>query len=329
MDTDLLAKVVAVAGGVVSLILTIFGLLQGDKGKGGQVVAIGIVALLLTAAVYWVADRTRGKYLNVTGRLKKSPFRRRVIGLLVLIPVGALALMALILQRPAPWPASTSSQTAAVVVTTLPQPSQTAAPQPPLPTTTAVPTSAPLILSRLTDTPASGPKVTEASTIAPTPTPTSIPVTPLPAETLFRECRSHTFGNTFVSVAAGCYDRNQALQLAWITADKDSYAGCTIPLDSGALSAAANNTALVLWVRGGYDGELISIKLTDASGDHTRQLPLSTEWQQVPLVILNDFPDLDLHTLSQLVIGLDYDPGADLRQGKGSACFGSMGFGSP
>jgi hypothetical protein len=162
--------------------------------------------------------------------------------------------------------------------------------------------------------------------------PTSIPMTPLPFETFFQECRSNTFasGNGSININLGCVDAEgkPAIQLLWKAPYPNSYAGCTVSLEFMQPAAGANQ-ALVLWVRGSYDNERMAIKLKDAALEQEKLITLSTGWQQVILPLWSDFPDLDAGELKELTMGIAYDPDAISRNGAGSACLSNIGFGSP
>jgi hypothetical protein len=187
------------------------------------------------------------------------------------------------------------------------------------PTQTLVPTAT----STLTPEPSSTPTASQTFT------PTSIPITPIPFETLFRECRDNTFGtgNSFINVHPSCNDseKKDTIKLTWAVPSVDSFAGCTISLDSF-LPTASRNTALVLWAYGTRDNEKISIKLKDALREDKKLITLSSGWQQVVLTYLIDFPDINIQRLEKLTIGISYDPAAN---SQGSACLSGIGFGSP
>ncbi len=168
---------------------------------------------------------------------------------------------------------------------------------------------------------------------SPTFTPTSFPITPLPLETFFRECRDNAFSSSkaTINILPNCPPAKEknAIQLAWTVPDGVSYAGCTIA-PASISSLAKSNSALVFWVYGEYENERVAIKLTDASGlEQGKLITLSTDWQQVVLPLLKDFPDIDAKRLQKLTIGIAYDSSADTRIGRGSACFSDIGFGSP
>jgi hypothetical protein len=179
------------------------------------------------------------------------------------------------------------------------------------------------------------PTETATPTLFPTetPTPTSVSITQMPFETFFQECRSHTFTseNGLINISPACSDADiegqPAIQLSWVIPNTNSYAGCTIALES-LQTAARTNKALVFWARGAYDNEPIAIKLKDAAGEKEKLINLTTGWQQVILPLWY-FPDIDAGQLKELTIGIAYDRAAMARNGKGSACISAIGFGSP
>lgn len=176
------------------------------------------------------------------------------------------------------------------------------------------------------------PKESVTPTTSLTFTPTPIPITRMPFETFFRKCRDNTFssGDGYINVIPSCSDAGgeQVIQISWSVPNGSSYVGCTISMDA-VQSTARSNEALVFWALGAYDNEVIKIKLEDALLEQEKLIALSTEWQQVTLPFLSDFPDIDLRQLQKLTIGIEYDPSAISRNGKGSACLSVVGFGSP
>jgi len=208
---------------------------------------------------------------------------------------------------------------------------------PTLPTTPTVPspvntvssTPAPAFVLKSTLTPAPSFESSHTPAASPTFTPTPVPVTSIPIKTLLVACRDNVFGGASATISSDCTDPKgkAGLLLAWLIPDKDSYAGCTISLDSLSSLASGNND-LILWVRGNYDNEQIEIKLKNASNEVSKPIMLSNDWQQRILPLSVDFQDINMQALKMLTIGISYDPTDHSRNGNGSACFSDIGFGS-
>jgi hypothetical protein len=193
-------------------------------------------------------------------------------------------------------------------------------------TSTSEPSRTLELLERSTTTPT----FTDMITLTSTPTP--IPVTPLPFFMFFTQCKENAFlnGEAILNVNPGCDDaqKESAIQLVWMVPNNLSNTGCTISLDPIA-EYASNNEALVFWARSKYPNEQISIKIKDDKNEESRLIKLSTEWQQVVLPLLYDFPGINVQKIQALTIGIDYDNTRQDKNGEGAACFRNFGFGTP
>jgi hypothetical protein len=205
-----------------------------------------------------------------------------------------------------------------------------------LPNQTQAPSLAPTITPELSQNPG----LPETATAAPafsatstqTATPTSIPITPLAFDTLFKQCNESdfTFGGARLLINPGCEDtqKGSAIQLDWQIPNNQGGAGCIIPLES--ISENANrNPALVFWARSNYPNEKIAIKLKDDVLEESKLVDLSTEWQQVVLTLLYDFPGINVQKIQALTVGIDFGSTPQNSPGVGDACFRDFGFGTP
>jgi hypothetical protein len=218
-----------------------------------------------------------------------------------------------------PQPSATSMNTVNLTPTQTPAPAFN-------PTTPPVLTPLPELLLTSTTTPA----LTETST--PTSSPTKIPITPLSFVTLFTQCRDTKFlnGNAILNITPGCEEAQteSAIQLVWTVPNNLSDTGCILSLASIA-DQAFRNEALVFWARSIDTDEQISVKLKDDVVEVGKLVSLSTEWQQVVLNLIFDFPGINMQKIQSLTIGIDYDKSRQVRNGRGTACFSDFGFGTP
>jgi TolB protein len=169
MDLEKSSKVVAFVAGVITLLSLIVGLLLGDQGKRGQVIAVSVFAFLLALLVYISADRTRKSFYGANGKLRKTRFPIWGFVLLATIFILLLAILVGIVLIPTAIPAAKPTPITAVTS----QPSLTATPQPPTPTSsqTATQTISPTSTPEPSATPTPTPTETHTPTITPTPTP--------------------------------------------------------------------------------------------------------------------------------------------------------------